>query len=289
MWENTPLLVSCHYRHEATALMLLERGADPAAINEQGATPLLYAALEGMQAVAEKLLESDATQVAPPACMVYSRKTDATSSRTPLQAACENGFVGCAQLLLGKGATPEPHSLLFAAQRGEAAVCKALLPLLLAAESSEGSSSSSSGAGTVPWLSDALAAAAAKGAEETVRALCASGASSAGAALLYACELRGADGPASGEGSNPRERIVAFLIEAGAPMDATSAAKGDGNTPLHVAAARGLSTVADLLLAAASPAGGALSDSKNAAGETPADCANAAGHTALAEKLSSSA
>eukprot|EP00965_Chrysotila_dentata_P232987 6199310-Pleurochrysis_carterae.AAC.1 len=46
MWENTPLLVACHYAHSAVALELLGRGANASAVNELGCTPLLYACNE---------------------------------------------------------------------------------------------------------------------------------------------------------------------------------------------------------------------------------------------------
>ena len=45
MWENTPLLLACHYGHAAIALELLRRGASAAAVNEKGCTPLLYLSL----------------------------------------------------------------------------------------------------------------------------------------------------------------------------------------------------------------------------------------------------
>ena len=51
MWENTPLLVACHYGHAAVALELLARGASPAAVNEKGCTALLHACVESMTEV----------------------------------------------------------------------------------------------------------------------------------------------------------------------------------------------------------------------------------------------
>ena len=51
MWENTPLLVACHYGHAAVALELLARGASPAAMNEKGGTALLHACVESMTEV----------------------------------------------------------------------------------------------------------------------------------------------------------------------------------------------------------------------------------------------
>ena len=207
MWDNTPLLVACHYGHAEMALMLLERGADPAAVNEQGATALLFACVEGMEAVASKLLLNSATNADPPACMVYSRKTDETSNRTPLQAAAENGFASGVQKLLERGATVSSDALLLAARRGEAECCATLLRALVASGALDIDSGNAATAAVVPWLSEALAAAAARGSEETLRSLCdssvdgiaAAAASSAGEALLCV-RARGADGPARGGG-----------------------------------------------------------------------------------------
>ena len=92
MWENTPLLVACHYGHESTALALLERGACPSAVNEQGCTPLLYACVEGMGEATARLMDDAATELSPSPASVYSRLTDETALRTPLLAAAENGF-----------------------------------------------------------------------------------------------------------------------------------------------------------------------------------------------------
>ena len=51
MWENTPLLVACHYAHSPVALELLRRGANPSASNERGCTPLVYACVERLDEV----------------------------------------------------------------------------------------------------------------------------------------------------------------------------------------------------------------------------------------------
>jgi len=47
MWDNTPLLAACMYGHSEAALQLIAHGADIFARNEHGATPLLYASVEG--------------------------------------------------------------------------------------------------------------------------------------------------------------------------------------------------------------------------------------------------
>lgn len=48
MWDNTPLLLACHYGHSEIALELLQRGASPSAVNERGCSALLYTCVESM-------------------------------------------------------------------------------------------------------------------------------------------------------------------------------------------------------------------------------------------------
>ena len=290
MWENTPLLVACHYGHAATALMLLERGASASATNEQGCTALLFACNECMEALAARLLADACTIVSPPAAMVYSRHTDETAARTPLQAAAESGFTAGVSLLLTKGAPADPSALVLAAKQGQAQACAVLLPALLALPPPP----TTAGATYLPWLSEALAAAAARGHESAVQVLCASGGAAAssdspalraaaaaagGAALCAACGLSGADAPASGEGSGVRERIVSCLCDLNVPTNA--ATDGGGNAPLHLAAAKGLATVVSLLLSIPS----ADPSRPNSAGLKPDEIARAAGHEELAETL----
>ena len=98
--------------------------------------------------------------------------------------------------------------------------------------------------------------------------------------MRAACALRGADGPASGTGSGVRERIVKLLLDSGLSTDAADA---QGNTPLHLAASRGLSTVCELLLNA-----GANASACNGRAETPSDLAQAAAHEQLAARLKES-
>ena len=66
MWENTPLLLACHYGHATVALELLQRGASPIVVNEKGCTPLLYACVESMT-------EARQTQACRIACDCHSR------------------------------------------------------------------------------------------------------------------------------------------------------------------------------------------------------------------------
>ena len=51
MWDNTPLMSACQYRHPELAMYLISAGADVNAVNERGNTALLHAALEGTTTV----------------------------------------------------------------------------------------------------------------------------------------------------------------------------------------------------------------------------------------------
>ena len=282
MWENTPLILACHYANAEVALTLIERGADPAAANEQGCTALLYACVEvHMEAVCHKLIELlPAGALAPPASPVYSRHTDETASRTPLLAAAENGLAGTVTGLVAAGAPLEPDALRLAAARGHAAACSALLPAVGVEASS------------LEARRAALAAAAAAGHENVVGLLCtdpslvlatttapaADAGVSGGAAVRCACELRGADAPAEGEGSGKRERVLRLLAEGGVPLSEPD--PSTGSTALHLAACRGLSHAVGVLLGA-----GAYAAARDGRGETPADLARAAGHEELAAIL----
>lgn len=282
MWENTPLLVACHYGHSAMALMLLDRGADASAVNEVGCTALLFACNEGMDDLCTRLLSDVRVAVSPAEAMVYSRHTDETNARTPLQAAAEGGFTRGVELLLAKGAPADPKALTLAATRGHAAACAALLSPML--ELPPPPQPTAPSAPPLPWLSNALAAAAAGGHEAAVAALC-SGAPKAhvaacgGAALRAACTLSGPDAAATGEGSGVRERIMLLLCELGAPADSLD--PQSGGSALHTAAARGLRTACTLLMRLP----GADPLRPNGAGDSAADLARQAGHSELAETL----
>lgn len=104
MWGNTPLIVACQYGHQDTALMLLEyTGVDVKHVNENGATALLFACLEGMTEVARHLLsvDCDANISEVP---VYNSQTDKSDPMTPLTASVINGHDDIMQLLLSHGA-----------------------------------------------------------------------------------------------------------------------------------------------------------------------------------------
>lgn len=110
MWDNTPLMSACQYKHEACALALVAAGADVNALNERGNTALLHAALEGLPAVVAALLAAGAQ---PNVCasVVYNGQADANQPLTPLGAACINGHVEVVAALVDAGAPSRQSAL----------------------------------------------------------------------------------------------------------------------------------------------------------------------------------
>jgi len=106
MWDNTPLLAACLAGHGAVALKLINLRADINAVNENNATPLHYAVVEGLFAVVEALIATARLQdgaskfVNCGAANIYGRHLDTYSRRTPLCAAAENGLQEIAEVLL---------------------------------------------------------------------------------------------------------------------------------------------------------------------------------------------
>ncbi len=74
MWDNTPLMSACQYKHEACALALVAVGADVNALNERGNTALLHAALEGLPAVVAALLAAGTFSLLPTAYQYPTRR-----------------------------------------------------------------------------------------------------------------------------------------------------------------------------------------------------------------------
>ena len=75
-------------------------------------------------------------------------------------------------------------------------------------------------------LAESLAAAVNRSHDGAVRILCTHpgfSVASLGPLMHNACLLSGADAPATGEGSRPRERIVKALSDAGVPLDVPDA------------------------------------------------------------------
>lgn len=89
MWDNTPLICACQYRHVDVALELIAAGADVCAVNEKGNTALLHASLEGLVTVVTALLARGAVvDVAP--SLIYNSVTDSNQMLTPVTAATQN-------------------------------------------------------------------------------------------------------------------------------------------------------------------------------------------------------
>jgi ankyrin repeat protein len=103
MWSNTPLIAACQYNHPEIALYLLQFPAlDLGHSNEHGATALLFACLEGLDAVVEKLLSMGCSPNSK-AALVYNSVTDRSDYLTPLVAAIVNGHLSVLQRLLSAG------------------------------------------------------------------------------------------------------------------------------------------------------------------------------------------
>lgn len=116
MWDNTPLLVACTYGHAEAALRLITQKANVRARNEHGASPMHYAAVEGLLDVTEALLSAaradggDAEVTKLVNCghaKVYNRHLDTYAQRVPLSSAAESGFAEVAGVLLAAGAQLE--------------------------------------------------------------------------------------------------------------------------------------------------------------------------------------
>ncbi|KAK5660449.1 hypothetical protein OQA88_12994 [Cercophora sp. LCS_1] len=123
-FSRTPLSWAAANGHEVVAKLLLEKGADiEAKDNNDGQTPLFWAAANGHEAVVKLLLEEDAN---------IEAKDD--HGQTPLSWAAVKGREGVVKLLLKEGANIEVKDgdnggtpLLWAAVRGHKAVVKLLL------------------------------------------------------------------------------------------------------------------------------------------------------------------
>ena len=282
-FENTPLILACHYAHEPLALELLRRGADATAANEQGCTALLHACIEGLPALAEELLLRPAVLPSPAPSPVYSRHTDETAPRTPLLAAAESGFAHGVRLLLQRGVPPGPEVLTLAAAHGHAEVCSLLLDTATATATATATGTPEA---TALDAGAALLAAARHGHVAAARVLLGSpdGAAAnpasavAGAEALWAvCSLpKALAKPAPGSASSPQVELAELLCAAGAPVNQ---AAEDGTTPLHLAARAGHAELSRVLLRCGADASATVD------GSTAAELAQQAGHDALAAEL----
>lgn len=103
MWSNTPLVVACQYGHSSIAQLLLQQpDVDLNHSNDNGATALLFACMEGLRDVVDKLIYLRAF-LNPPATIVYNSMTDKSDYMTPLSAAVVNGHLDIVDALLSSG------------------------------------------------------------------------------------------------------------------------------------------------------------------------------------------
>ena len=107
-----------------------------------------------------------------------------------------------------------------------------------------------------------------------------------GAALRAACALGNVGRPGAGGGGaaselGARESLVELLCVV---PEALRSCDAEGNSPLHLAAQRGLTEVSRLLVAA-----GAVVNMTNGQGQTPATLAASFGHAELASTLAAAA
>jgi ankyrin repeat protein len=210
---RTPLSWAAALGYEAVAKLLLEKGAELESKDDDGQTPLLWAAARGHEAVVKLLLEKGAELE--------------SKSRTPLSWAAE-GHKAVVKLVLEKDGKLDNYShtpLLYAAAEGHEAIVKLLLE---------------------------------KGAERESK-------DNDGQTPLSLAVVRG------------YEAVAKLLIEKGAELESKD---NNGLTPLSRAAAQGHEAVAKLLLEK-----GAELKSKDNGGRTPLSYAAAKGHKAVAKLL----
>eukprot|EP01048_Picozoa_sp_COSAG05_P017731 COSAG05_NODE_2470_length_3023_cov_2.592339_3_plen_334_part_00 len=158
MWGNTPLLCATAYGSASVAELLVSRGADCTVVNEDGATPLMLACLEGLQAAVAGMLArpGGGLDLWPPAATVYSRAVDSASAQTPLRAACEGGHQEIVRMLIDNGVLASAPSkvavgsaMVSAARNDHVQVVLALLEAGVAATTPDEAGTTAAEAATV--------------------------------------------------------------------------------------------------------------------------------------------
>ena len=237
------LLRTAQEGQEEVLKRLLRGGADLAARDGRGRTPLLWAAENGHEAVVRLLLEEGAD--------VESK--DTVYAQTPLLLTAKNGHEAVVKLLLEKGADVESKDttygrtpLLLAAQYGHEAVVKLLLEKGADMDSKD-----------TKYIRTPLLCAAEYGHEAVVKLLLEKGADMDSKDTEYGRT------PLSWAAENGHEAVVKLLLEKGADVDSKDTEYGW--TPLLLAAKNGHEAVVKLLLE-----NGADMDSKDTEyGRTP--------------------
>lgn len=133
MWGNTPLLCACAYGCPDVADTLVKRGADCTVQNDDGASPLLLACMEGLDAAVLGMLAREDVAMWPAAATVYNQVVDISEAQTPLRAACQNGRTALVRALLDQdvlSTAPNPaaigSALVAAARHGREEVVELL-------------------------------------------------------------------------------------------------------------------------------------------------------------------
>ena len=164
MWGNTPLLCACAYGCAGVADALVKRGADCTVVNDDGATPLLLACMEGLDAAALGMLGRDGVALWPPAATVYNQVVDSSEAQTPLRVACQNGRADLVRALLDQGvlsAAPDAaavaSALVAAAKHGREEVVEILLEVGVEPDAVDEAGATAAQVGTVE-VKDLIAA-----------------------------------------------------------------------------------------------------------------------------------
>jgi uncharacterized cupin superfamily protein len=127
MWASTPLIVACQYGLKEVCHILLEKQVDDVNhVNEKGATALLFACLENMTDVVEKLITHGAkVDIDVSKDAIYNSFLDKSLYCSPISIVCVNGNRAMLTLLLDSGVPVDkqftlPRALSTSAQQGTA-------------------------------------------------------------------------------------------------------------------------------------------------------------------------